>query len=373
MYVLNVQNQYKRLLYSVLKNKNIIIKGEEFIMKRIKKFVVFLLITVLALSLAACGGSKDSSGGGEEVIKLRLAGQHTGDHPATEALNRIKEKIEKDSDGRIQVTVYPSNQLGDYTLVYEEIMKGSIDMAHIFVPSQYNEKLEINSIPYLIENYEAMQKVFSPGSFFYETYGKMQEDLGVKLLGIYAEGFIGYGSKDLPENLKDPTAKKSTLIRTPAMDVYKLATEDMGYPSTTIAYADLYSALQTGVADGWVGGTALMNYLSFRDVIDNFIPYNCFIENTAYVMNNDLWTSLSDEDKNIINNAFVDESKNSFSTAKEEDAKALDALKESDINVVELTDAERKVIADHVRNTTWPKLEQKFGKDIMQGIKQDIE
>lgn len=341
-------------------------------MKRIKKFVSFLLISVLALSLAACGGSKDSSAGGEKVIKLRLAGQHAPDHPATKAQNRIKEKIEKDSEGRIEVTLYPSNQLGDNTLIYEEIMKGSIDMAHIFVPSQYNEKLEINSIPYLVESYDAMEKVFSPGSFFYETFSKMQEDLGVKVLGIYAEGFIGYGTKTLPEKPKDPTAKKSTLIRTPAMDVYKLATDDMGYPSTTIAFADLYSALQTGVADGWVGGTALMNYLSFRDVIKNYIPYNCFIENTEYMINNDLWLSLSDENKDIISNAFAEEAKNSFGIAKEEEDNAIKGLKESDINVVELTDAERKVIADHVRNTTWPKLEQKFGKDIMDGIKEDI-
>lgn len=340
-------------------------------MSIMKRFVAFICVMVLILSLAACGG------GGEEakvdVIKLRIAGQHAGEHPATIALNRVKERIEKESNGRIQVSVYPSNQLGDYTLIYEEVMKGSIDMAHIFIPSQYNEKLEINSIPYLVEDYEAMKKVFSPGSFFYDIYDKMQEDLGVKLLGIYAEGFIGYGTKTLPEELKDPTIKKTTLIRTPAMDVYKLATEDMGYPSTTIAYADLYSALQTGVADGWVGGTALMNYLSFRDVIDNFIPYNCFVENTAYIMNNDLWASLSDEDKNIISNAFMDESKTSFQTAKQEDSKALEDLKEEGINVVEFTPEERNAVADHVRKTTWPKLEDKFGKDIMEGIKQDIQ
>ncbi len=342
-------------------------------MRKFYKTILAMVLVICMLSVSACSGEKPDEAVEKEVIKLRLAGQHAAEHPATEALNRIADKIMTDSNGEIEIMVYPSNQLGDYTLVYEEVMTGSIDMAHIFVPSQYDEKLEINSIPYLVENYEAMEKVFSEGSNFYRIYSELHQNLGVHLLGIYAEGFIGYGMKEMPENYLDPTKTKTNLVRTPAMDVYKLATEDMGYPSTTIAYADLYTALQTGVADGWVGGTALMNYLWFRDVVDYFIPYNIFVENTAYLINQETWNSLSSEHQAIIEEAFEIESKKSFEICESEEMQAKEDLIADGNEVIEINEEDRVALADYIRNTTWPKLEAKFSKEIMDELKKDVE
>ena len=343
-----------------------------------KRMIALSCILVMVLSFTACKSSTstdnraDNKAQQSQKIKLRVACHQPADHPAIAALNRIKERVAKESNGRIELTLYPGNQLGDYTLVYEEVMKGSIDMAHIYIPSQYNPKLEIAAIPYLVENYDSLKKVFGEGSFFYNTYSKLHEDLGVKFLGIYADGFIGYGTKKMPAKYNDSKARKTTLIRIPSLDVYKMTTDDMGYPSTTIAYADLYSALQTNVVDGWVGGTSLMNYLSFRDAIKNFITYNVFMENSSYIINKKLWDSLSAEDKKIIGDACKDESLKSFTTVKEMDEDGLKKLKEYKINVIQVKNEEVKSYADHVRNTTWPKLEAKFGKDIMQGLLNDL-
>ncbi|MGE5679038.1 MAG: TRAP transporter substrate-binding protein DctP, partial [Pseudomonadota bacterium] len=263
-------------------------------------------------------------------------------------------------------------QLGDYTQVYEEVMRGTIDMAHIAIPSQYDPKIEINFIPYLMKDYNQLSKVFSPGSYMYDTYTKIHGDLGVSLLGMYAEGFIGFGTKTLPAELANPLAAKKELIRVPPIDVYKLATEDMGYRTTTIPYADLFSALQTGVADGWIGGTPELNYLQFRDAIKYFIQYNVFVENTGYFINTKTLESMPAEYQKIIKDAVQAESQNSFKEAQSSDEKYMKMLEESGVQIVKLAPEELEAIAKNVREKTWPKLEDKFGKDIMNGLLNDV-
>lgn len=332
-----------------------------------KKGSVLIIVCIIASLLTACG-----SGVADDTIKIRVACHHPQEHPAVEALERIKAKVEAETDGKVEMTLYPGNQLGDYTLIYEEVMKGSVELAHIYIPSQFDSMLEIAAIPYLVEDYDQMEKIFRPGSYFYDKYTEIHKNQGVKLLGIYADGFIGYGVKDLPDNYDDVTKSKNNLIRIPGMDVYKLTTEDMGYPSTSIAYADLYSALQTGVADGWVGGTSMMNYLWFRDAIDNFIQYNVFMENSSYIVNEEFFNSLPEEYKGIIEGAFREESLNSFVTCEELDKEGVKGLTEYGVNVVGLNGEKMKAYADYIRKTTWPKLAEKFGEEVMEGLLNDV-
>ena len=58
----------------------------------------------------------------------------------------------------IKITVYPANQLGDYTQCYEEIMKGSIDTGALSIPNQYDPLLEIPYLPMLAGTYDEAKK-----------------------------------------------------------------------------------------------------------------------------------------------------------------------------------------------------------------------
>lgn len=331
---------------------------------KIKKLGLVLLAVLMCSLIAAPAFAA-------KKVRLKIAGQHPADHEATQALNRIKDRLAKESDGRIVLRVYPASQLGDYTLVYEDVVRGSIDMAHIFIPSNLDPKLEINSIPYLVSNYAQLEKVFSPGSNFYRIYSGLHENQGVKLLGIYGEGFIGVGSKKEISAPADPTASKNILMRIPPMEVYKLGTEDLNFATTTIAYADLYTALQTGVADGFIGAPPINAFNMFREVIKYYVPYNIFVENTAYIMNQDKWESLSPADRELIASAFTEESRRSFKECEKQDMKYLDKMRDNNIEVVSLTADDVDRLSDFTRDNTWPKLEKKFGKDLLYELKKD--
>ena len=58
-------------------------------------------------------------------------------------------------------------------------MRGSVDMALIPIPSEFDPKLEMNFIPYLASSYAEMGKAFGPESYFYKNYGTVHDKLGM--------------------------------------------------------------------------------------------------------------------------------------------------------------------------------------------------
>lgn len=334
--------------------------------KKMRFFMVWFFI--ISLFVGLCG----TTVGAEDKLVMKVAGISPLEYRGTLGLNRIAEKVEKATDGRIKMDVFPMNQLGDYTQVFEEIQRGTIEMGLIFIPSQYDVMLEIGSLPFLAEGYEDMRDQLSPGSYVYSIIDESIAKLGIKLLRIYGDGFIGVGSAKKPENFADPKADKNMLIRVAPLAVYKETAQDMGYRTTSIPYADTYSAIQTGVCDGWIGGSSQINYQVFRDVIDYYTPYNCLFDQTAFLINQKLWDSLSPEDQKVISEAVDYEAEKGFADCKEEDEKYMQMMADEGIEILRITPEQKKALAEHIRNVTWPKLEEKFGKDILDKVKESL-
>lgn len=334
-----------------------------------RKNILFILgILLIGLIIGYIGNPVFA----QDTLVMKVAGISPLEYRGTVGLNRIAEKVAVATDGRIKLDVFPMNQLGDYTQVFEEIQRGTIEMGLIFVPSQYDVMLEIGSLPFLAESYEDMRDQLSPGSYVYSLIEESIAKLRIKLLRIYGDGFIGVGAAKKPENYADPTADKNMLIRVAPLAVYKETSQDMGYRTTSIPYADTYSAIQTGVCDGWIGGSSQINYQVFRDVINYYVPYNCLFDQTAFLINQELWDSLSPEEQKIISEAVDFEAEKGFADCKEEDIKYMQMMADEGIEILEITPEETKVLADHIRNVTWPKLEEIFGKDILDKIKESL-
>ncbi|MCF7934776.1 MAG: TRAP transporter substrate-binding protein DctP [Synergistales bacterium] len=339
-------------------------------MKQWKILVSFLCIGLLVVTLGFVATEQAAA---KADLTIKVAGISPKEYRSTEGLYRIEKKVEEGTDGRIQMEIFPMNQLGDYTQVFEEIRRGTIEMGLIFIPSQYDVKLELGSLPFLAKDADGMRKQLSPGSYVYGVLEETLDKLGVKLLRIQGEGFIGVGSKKAPNAPADPTVDKDMLIRIAPLAVYKETAEDMGYRTTNIPYADTYSAIQTGVCDGWIGGSARINYEVFRDVIKHYIPYNCLFDQTGYLVNQKLWNSLSPEDQKLITDAVNAEADKSFEDCKKENEVYMEKMKERGIEIVNLTEEERSALAEYIRNTTWPKFEDKFGKDMMDKVRESVQ
>ena len=311
-----------------------------------------------------------ATGAGAADVKLRLAGQHPVDHNATLVLKETIAAIEGAGVG-ISIKLFPAGQLGVGEVVLDDVAQGVIDIGHTFIYSHNDPVLEINSLPYLVGTYEEMEKIYSPGSHFYRIYEERLAIQGLKLLGVFAEGFIGVGSTRAPENA-GTTGDKGLNIRVWSAEVGRLTAQAIGFKTTTMNWGDVPAAIQQGVVDGVIGGTAESNYYVFGDVVKFFTPYNAFVENTAFYIGQARWDSLTPEQRKAMADAFAEASAQSFALSRSVDAEYIERLPEKGIEVVALSGEEVAGLAAHVRDNVWPALEEKLGKELLDQIKSDL-
>lgn len=343
--------------------------------KKMKRILSLGLVAALSVSLlAGCGGG--GSEGGETAkdpegttYDLRLATLYPAEHEMTLAVQDVCDKIAEETDGAVNIKIYPSDQLGDYTSVYEEVMKGTIDMTVNTMVTTYDSTLEMLTIPYLAGSYQEAKEIFSnPDSYFFQTVREHQEALNIETLGIYIAGAMGIGATAPIENPMDPTVSKSDLLRCPSMDSYLWTAEGMGFNTVTIAYSELYSAMQTGTCDGWVGGGAYVNYVSFRDVLKYFCDSRYIYENIVCIMNKELFDGMPDEYQTIIQDAFT-ESTQAFADQMEAlDQQAMADMEAMGIEVYVPTEAEMTAMKEHFQTNVWPNYEGTLAEDVLASL-----
>lgn len=333
------------------------------------KIFACILSFCALLGLAACNNGAGSGQTKSKAVVVKLATQHPIEHMAHKAAERVKARVEKETEGRVQVKIYPANQLGDASQIYEEVIRGSIDIAHITVPDQFDSRLGAGFLPYIARDYDQIREVFASDAFLPKEMAKMHDKLGVKFFSYFGEGFIGAGSVVPLENVTKPGTEKGVMIRVPGLDVFKFGAEELGFRTSSLPYADTYSALQTGVVKGWIGGPPNLNYLGFRDVIKYYYQYNVNFESTQYVMNKEKFQSIPEADRKIVEAAFVDEGQQSFLLAESEDQMYRKKLEEAGIKVVMLTTRELEDCASYVRDHAWPRLEKNLTPELLNGIK----
>lgn len=337
-----------------------------------RKSVAITVLSIFVLGLLMVSGAATPSLA-KDKLTLKVAGISAPEYRGTKSLYAIKEVVEKGTEGRVVFDIFPANQLGDYTQVFEEIRRGTIEMGLIFLPSQFDVMLELGSLPFLAETGEGMQKQLSPGSFVYSVIDGSLDKLGVKLLRLYGDGFVGVGLAEEPKDPAKPGTDKGTLIRVAPLAVYKETAEDLGFRTTNIPYADTYSAIQTGVCDGWIGGSSQINYLSFRDVIKYYVPYNCLFDQTAYIIGKDIWNKISPEDQKVIVNAVNEQADKSFADSNAEDLEYQAKLAEAGVKIISIPEKDMAELAKYIRSTTWPKLEKTYGKEALDKVKKSLE
>jgi len=298
-------------------------------------------------------------------ITLRFAGQLPPEHNATGYMNAIAKEIGERSGGRIDVKVYPANQLGDYGLVHQELIKGTIDLALISTPGDIDPRLNFPYINGFATDYDALQKVFATDGWAFKKMDELNQALGVRFLGFNVEGFIGIAStKPLIEPL-NPKVDKGILCRVPNMAAYRLGAEAMGFRTMTIPYSDLYTSLQTGVVDGVNGLPPAAAFSILKDVTKYWYQLNYSVEVESYLMSMKTWDKLKPEDRTMIAEIVAKYAEASIPLAQRDDEHYMQLMKDSGIQVFTYTEEELRPLQQAVI-ASWPALAPTMTKEFME-------
>ncbi len=212
------------------------------------------------------------------------------------------DEIEKRTDGRYTVEVYPASSLGKEADINEALSLGTIDL--IYTGNQFAARsygpIGIAGAPYMFRDFDHWQ-AYADSDLFKEIAKGYQDATGnVPLAMNY------YGKRHVTSNkpINTPEDMKGLKIRTPNAPLYMLFPEAVGANPTPIAFAEVYLALQQGVVDAQENPLLTIQAKKFYEVQDNINLTGHITDSLITIAGGPLWNGLSDEDKQIFRDVY---------------------------------------------------------------------
>ncbi|MBY6136645.1 TRAP transporter substrate-binding protein DctP [Nocardioides marinus] len=304
-----------------------------------------------------------------EDIKLRFAGVFPIDHQGTKMMEQVAAEVNAAGVG-LEMTVFPASQLGSGEALFEDVARGNIDFASAFIYSDTDPRLEFLNMPFLVSSYDDMDRVLRDmDSDYNRILQDITDEYGIRVMAANPEGFVGIVATREPENWNN-FEDKGMNIRVWSSNAVKSTVEALGYRATTMAWGDIFPALQSGIVDGAICCTKTATYSIFAksDVGTHFIEYNSLLEQTFYYGSERTLAKLNDEQRAVIQAAMDKASADFFEYNRKNDEAFGQKLIESGYTILKLNDEEQKAMADYVRSTIWPTMEGAVGKDVIDQV-----
>lgn len=286
-----------------------------------------LLLTCLVL--AAPAGCRNKKTTPQVVLKLGHSLDIT--HPVHKAMVFMAEQVKEKSAGRMQVEIFPNEQLGNEKECIEALQLGYLAMTKAsaapmegFVPL-----IKIFGIPYLFRDSDHFWKVANgPIGKQLLIAGQSQRLRGLCYYDAGARSFYTKKEINTPDDLKNLKVR----VQNSAMAMKLI--DAMGGSPTPVPWGELYTCLEQGVVDA-----AENNPPSFRTSRHYEVcKYYILDEHTRVpdilMISTRVWNNLSEEFQQILQQA-VDESveyqRKIWAQAEEEDMKIVE---KSGVNII---------------------------------------
>jgi tripartite ATP-independent transporter DctP family solute receptor len=198
-------------------------------------------------------------------FRLKYANNQPLTHPMNIRAKEMAKRISEESKGRVQLMIFPNNQLGGDTDMVSQIRSGAIDfytgsglLLQTFVPVA-----GINGIGYAFKNYDQVWAAMDGALGAHVR----QAIAGAGLIAfekIWDNGFRQTTTSTHP--IAVPADFKGLKIRVPVMELETSLFQSLGASPTAIDIKEAYSALQTHLADGQENPLALIQNWKFYEV-----------------------------------------------------------------------------------------------------------
>lgn len=237
----------------------------------------------------------------QQNLTLKSADVHPKGYPTVEAVERMSAKLEKATNGRLKIQVYPSMQLGGEKEFLEQAQVGALAMARVSVGvmGPVIPELNVLNLPYLFRDSAHMHKVVD-GEIGDELLGKITANDKTGLIGV---AWMDGGARNIYSKQRG-VAKMEDLkgqkIRTMGNPMFVQMMNDMGGNGVAMGYDQLINGLQTGVVDGAENNEP--SYSSGQHY--NYAKYYSLTEHLMIpeilVFSKRVWNSLSPDDQKLI-------------------------------------------------------------------------
>lgn len=285
-----------------------------------KKILSALFLTTLPYSLYAA-----------DTVELNLGHVLATDSHYHAVATKLAEVAAEKSNGSLKINVFPSSQLGGEVKLIQSARTGALPLVVTGEPPLENTVKEFGvfSLPYLFPDLETANNT-------------MQGEFGTKMLGYLNKygleglGWISslerniYGNKKV-EHVGDMKGMKIRVIQSPG---YVHAYEALGAQPTTMAYSEVYLALQTGTIDAGEASPDSMVQDKFAEVSKYYNMTKTHYMPAILLMSKSSMEKLSPEHQAIMREAAQEAVKHGIQVYTDTYQQSLDQMQAMGVEII---------------------------------------
>ncbi len=182
-------------------------------------------------------------------IVLKASDTHPAGYPTVVAVENMGKKLEAQTNGRIKMQMFPGAVLGQEKETVEQTQIGALQINRISlgVIGPIVPDVDVFNMPFVFRDITHMRKVID---------GPIGDELLAKVTAsparLVALGWMDGGARSLytKKLVKSPADLKGVKVRMMGNPLFVDTMNAMGGNGISMAYGEVFSALQTGVIDG---------------------------------------------------------------------------------------------------------------------------
>lgn len=230
---------------------------------------------------------------------LKYANNLPLSHPMNIRAKEMAAAIAAETNGRVDLQIFPSGQLGSDTDTLAQVRSGGVEFFTLsgLILATLVPAASITGIGFAFDDYDAVWKALD-GELGAHVRKEIEKANLVVMEKIWDNGFRQITSSSKPiVNADDLKAFK---IRVPVSPLWTSMFKALGAAPTSINFGEVYTALQTKVVDGQENPMAIVSTAKFNEVQKFCSLTNHMWDGFWFLANKKAWEKLPPDVRAIV-------------------------------------------------------------------------
>lgn len=293
-------------------------------------------------------------------------------HPAIEGVSvgfAIRDRVWKETDGRLYVDYRPLSQLGGEKDVINKLKFGAVQgmMTSSVAAANIAPALGIVNLPFMVDSFEKLD-AFRDTPATWEPFRDAPLSQNIQVLDFTGYGSYGWASTTPVNTLSGASGVNFRIAEAPVnVDAYKA----WGLKFAVLPWPDVPQALQTGVIDG-LDHTPIVCNISKKFTVARYFTELNYAQGLYVHMANTKWLkSLPEDIRSTLLKVVREESAKARKLTHEQQEREIAAAKADGVKFLQLSDADFATMKAKTEKV-YSKWEQKIGKEYMQTVRSTL-
>lgn len=330
-----------------------------------KKMGLLVVATIAALFVLACSAFAAPAYNGP-AYKLTLGHVVADKTPIDLGARKFADMVSKNSGGKIKIDVYSNSALGDNRSMIESLQRGTLDFCTPAIANlaAFTPATKLLDMPFLFNSSKQAERVLD-GKIGQNILSALPQK-GLIGLAWFAQGWRELTTKNTPVHA--PKDMKGLKIRVQDNEIHIAFWNQLGASATTMAFSELFTALQQGVVDAQENPVSNIKLSGFGEVQKYIIKTDHIYDPIPLLISKKTWEKLDPAAQNVIKKAAIEARNYERAYCYKYDGDLLKEYQSSKKNsVIILTPAERAAFRKAVQ-PVYDKYSGIIGKDVISQV-----